>query len=76
MLDENGDEIELSDVFEDDVPTYASLDDVATAQDALAESDADDDDAESAESEDDEFDEEYSYEDESDDDDSFDSDEE
>ena len=34
VLDEKGEEIELSNVFEDDTPTYATLDDVANAQDA------------------------------------------
>ena len=33
VLDENGEEIELSDVFEDDTPAYANLDEVANAQD-------------------------------------------
>ena len=76
VLDENGEEIELSDVFEDDTPVYANLNDVAAAQDAAAFEDngdapADgddfsDDDFDS--DEDGEFEEEYSYEDESDDD--------
>ena len=49
VLDENGEEIQLSDVFEDETPVYATLDDVARAQDeASAE--------ESEEFSDDEFD--------------------
>ena len=43
VLDENGDEIELSDVFEDDAPVYANLDEVANAQDAPPTEDGEDD---------------------------------
>ncbi len=64
VLDENGEEIELSDVFEDDAPVYASLDEVASAQDnALAEGEDDEselsDDADDDEIDD--FEEEYNY---------------
>ena len=71
VLDENGDEIELSDVFEDDAPVYATLDDVAAAQDKANASESDeseepleDFDDEEFEDEDEEFEEEYVYEDE------------
>ncbi len=74
VLDENGDEIELSDVFEDDAPVYASLDEVANAHDkALAEdegSESDDDFSdEDFEEEDGDFEEEYSYDEDSSDED-------
>ena len=42
VLDEKGEEIELSDVFEDDTPVYANLDEVANAQDAANASDEND----------------------------------
>jgi DNA-directed RNA polymerase subunit beta len=65
VLDENGDEIELSNVFEDDTPTFATLDEVAAAHDAENASDEDDGDF----SDEDygsevnaEFEEEYQYE--------------
>ena len=68
VLDENGDEIELSDVFEDDAPVYASLDEVANAQDAANASDEDDDfsDDDFSAEEDGEIDDEYSYDEDSD----------
>jgi DNA-directed RNA polymerase subunit beta len=37
VLDDKGEEIELSEVYEDDTPVYASIDDVNRAQDAEAE---------------------------------------
>ncbi len=63
VLDEAGEEIELSDVFEDDAPVYATLDDVANAQDkALAEGESEEDFSDDEfEGEDGEFEEEYSY---------------
>ena len=75
VLDENGEEIELSDVFEDDAPVYATLDEVANAQDAEAADDEDFSDEDFADDEDGEFEEEYSYEDDSADD-GYDADEE
>ncbi len=86
VLDEAGEEIELSDFFEDDTPTYSNLEaveeahDSARARDGAADADndfADDGDDEFADDEfvdDGEFDEEYSYDDEAADD--FDIDEE
>jgi DNA-directed RNA polymerase subunit beta len=77
VLDENGDEIELSNVFEDETPVYATLDDVAMADknqpDAAEEEDSDEEFASDSDEED--FEEEYGYEDDSDSDD-FDIDEE
>ncbi len=43
VLDENGDEIELSDVFEDDTPAYSNLEAVESAEDS-EKRDAEDDD--------------------------------
>ncbi len=54
VLDENGEEIELSDVFEDDAPVYATLNEVEMAQDANSN---EDDDALDAEFDGEEFDE-------------------
>jgi DNA-directed RNA polymerase subunit beta len=65
VLDENGEEIELSDVFEDDAPVYANLSEVESAQDASDESDEDDSDDDSFDDDDAIDDEEYVYEDES-----------
>jgi DNA-directed RNA polymerase subunit beta len=77
VLDENGDEIELSNVFEDETPVYATLDDVAMADknqpDAAEEEDSDEEFGSDSDEED--FEEEYEYEDDSDSDD-FDIDEE
>ncbi len=67
VLDENGEEIDLSDVFEDDAPVYATLDEVAAAQDKAASAEEDED-GEFSEEEfegEDDFEEEYSYDDES-----------
>ncbi len=66
VLDENGDEIELSDVFEDDTPVYTNLDEVANAQDAAnaPEEDGENSDEEYLDEEfdsDEEFEEEYVY---------------
>jgi DNA-directed RNA polymerase subunit beta len=76
VLDENGDEIELSDVFEDDTPVYANLDDVANAQD-LPEGEDDEEFSDEDFDDDGEYDEEeYSYDDDSSaDSDDYDSDE-
>jgi len=59
VLDENGEEIELSGVFEDDVPTYANLAEVEVANDKSPEEEAEEDEGELDEGEfdDDEFDE-------------------
>ena len=66
VLDENGEEIELSNVFEDETPTYATLDDVARAQDEQAEGEAESDESFDEDFEDEgDFDEEYVYDDES-----------
>ena len=66
VLDENGDEIELSNVFEDDAPAYANLDEVAEAQDLPAdEEDGEFSDDDFDVEDDGEFEEEYSYEDDS-----------
>jgi len=68
VLDENGKEIELSEVYEDDTPAYANLDEVNRSADAAAEDDITEDgdevyDEDYEESdEDDDFAEEYSYE--------------
>ena len=43
VLDENGEEIELSDVFEDDAPVYATLSEVEAAADMPPADDMDDD---------------------------------
>jgi DNA-directed RNA polymerase subunit beta len=72
VLDEEGKEIELSNVFEDPAPVYQTLDEVANAEDNANSSaeDADDFDDETL---DEEFDEEeYEYEDEAEDGDDFD----
>ena len=64
VLDENGDEIELSDVFEDDAPTFATLDDVVDAHDAQNASEEDEGDFSDEDysgEDDDEFEEEYQY---------------
>ncbi len=55
VLDENGEEIELSDVYEDDTPVYANLEEVNRSADAEAE--AQDDSAEDFDDE--EFDSEF-----------------
>ncbi len=77
VLDEAGEEIELSDFFEDDTPAYTSLEAVEEAHDkehdgaeeASAEEDFDDEDFDGDDFADDgEFEEEYSYDDESADD--------
>jgi len=72
VLDENGNEIELSDVYEDDTPVYANLEDVNKSADAAAAAEDDeptDDEpfdenyeGEEYEGEDDAFEEEYVYE--------------
>ena len=70
VLDEAGEEIELSDVFEDDTPVYTSLEAASDSQesDGAADSSSDDEigDDEFEAGEDEDFEEEYSY-DESDD---------
>ncbi len=71
VLDEAGEEIELSDVFEDDAPVYATIDDTSSfeaAELAPAEEGEDDftDDYDGESDELGEFEEEYSYDDESD----------
>jgi len=77
VLDENGDEIELSDVFEDDTPVYANLDEVANAQDLPEDDDEGDFSDEDFDGEDDgDYEEEYSYEEDAAADDSYDIDEE
>ncbi len=71
VLDENGNEIELSNVFEDDTPAYSSLDAVEAAADApeiSADEDIEgefEDDGELSLEDDIDFEEEYSYEEES-----------
>ena len=74
VLDEKGEEIELSDVFEDDTPVYTNLNDSANADNAeLAPAEDDDEDfTDDYDGEDAlEFEEEYSYDDESDSSDDF-----
>jgi DNA-directed RNA polymerase subunit beta len=72
VLDEEGKEIELSNVFEDPAPVYQTLDEVANAEDN-ANSDAEDADDFDDETLDEDFDEEeYEYEDEAEDGDDFD----
>ncbi len=72
VLDESGNEIELSEVYEDDTPAYANLEEVNRSADEAAEDEAMADEGEEVYDEDyedgeeDEFAEEYSY-DESDD---------
>ena len=64
VLDEAGEEIELSNVFEDETPVYATLDDVAKAQDEASESNDEMDDGDfEGEYDDEELEEEYVYED-------------
>ena len=75
VLDENGDEIELSDVFEDDTPAYANLDEVAEAQDLAADEDDGEFSDEDFDGENGEYEEDYSYEDDSAADDGYDVDE-
>ena len=76
MLDEAGEEIELSDVFEDDTPAYATLD-ASSGNEATelapAEEGEDDfaDDFDGDDSELEDFEEEYSYDDGSDDGDDY-----
>ncbi len=80
VLDEAGEEIELSDVFEDDAPVYASLDEVANAHDKeLAASETDDEEDladDEFDGEDVELEEEYGYDEETSDEEGFDFDEE
>ena len=75
VLDEKGEEIELSDVFEDDTPVYTNLNDSANAENTeLAPAEDDDEDfTDDYDSEDAEvFEEEYSYDDVSDSNEDFD----
>jgi len=68
VLDENGKEIELSEVYEDDTPAYANLDEVNRSADEEAEDDLSEDSDEVYDEDfedsddDDDFAEEYSYE--------------
>ena len=76
VLDENGEEIQLSDVFEDETPVYATLDDVARAQDESGDEESDEDFSdEEFDSEEEELDEEEYVYDENEAGDSFDVDE-
>jgi DNA-directed RNA polymerase subunit beta len=71
VLDESGEEIELSDVFEDDAPVYTTIDDSSSleATELAPAEEGEDDFTDDYDGEDDElgdFEEEYSYDDESD----------
>ena len=64
VLDENGKEIELSEVYEDDTPVYTNLDEVNESADKAREADADESDEaydEEISDDDDIFEEEYVY---------------
>ncbi len=79
VLDETGEEIELSNVFEDDAPTYNNLNEVEAAHDSDISEESDGEDFEEGfadEEFDEEFEEEYSYDGDADDYDGFDGDEE